>query len=46
MNKKVILLLTWKKKDEEGNDIIEQVQATIVKEVDVKHVMSKISDTS
>jgi hypothetical protein len=34
------------RKDEEGNDIIEQVQATIVKEKDVKHVMSKISDTS
>jgi hypothetical protein len=43
-----VITCAWntEKKDEEGNDIIEQVQATIVKEVDVKHVMSKISDTS
>jgi hypothetical protein len=43
-----IITYDWntKKQDEEGNDIIDQVQATIVKEVDVKHVMSKISDTS
>jgi hypothetical protein len=42
-----VITYNWntEKKDEEGNDIIEQVQATIVKEVDVKHVMSKISDT-
>jgi hypothetical protein len=42
-----IITYAWntEKKDEEGNDIIEQVQATIVKQVDVKHVMSKISDT-
>jgi hypothetical protein len=40
-----VITYSWKKKDEEGNDIIEQVQATIVKQVDVKHVMSKISDT-
>jgi hypothetical protein len=42
-----VITYAWntEKKDEEGNDIIEQVQATIVKEVDVKHVMSKISDT-
>ena len=42
-----VITYAWNtdKKDEEGNDIIEQVQATIVKEVDVKHVMSKISDT-
>jgi len=43
-----VITYAWntEKKDEEGNDIIEQVQATIVKEKDVKHVMSKISDTS
>jgi hypothetical protein len=41
-----VITYSWKKKDEKGNDIIEQVQATIVKQVDVKHVMSKISDTS
>ena len=42
-----VITYNWntEKQDEEGNDIIEQVQATIVKEVDVKHVMSKISDT-
>ena len=40
-----VITYAWEKKDEEGNDIIEQVQATIVKQVDVKHVMSKISDT-
>jgi hypothetical protein len=42
-----VITYAWntKKKDEEGNDIIEQVQATIVKQKDVKHVMSKISDT-
>ena len=42
-----VITYSWntEKKDEEGNDIIEQVQATIVKQVDVKHVMSKISDT-
>jgi len=42
-----VITYAWNtdKKDEEGNDIIEQVQATIVKEKDVKHVMSKISDT-
>jgi len=40
-----IITYAWEKKDEEGNDIIEQVQATIVKQKDVKHVMSKISDT-
>jgi hypothetical protein len=42
-----VITYAWntEKKDEEGNDIIEQVQATIVKEKDVKHVMSKISDT-
>ena len=33
-------------KDEDGEDIIENVQATIVKEVDVKHMMSKVSDTT
>jgi hypothetical protein len=43
-----VITYSWntEKKDEEGNDIIEQIQATIVKEKDVKHVMSKISDTS
>lgn len=41
-----VITYSWKKQDEEGNDIIEQVQATIVKQADVKHVMSKISDTS
>jgi hypothetical protein len=43
-----VITYNWntEKKDEEGNDIIEQVQATIVKQADVKHVMSKISDTS
>jgi hypothetical protein len=43
-----VITYDWntEKKDEEGNDIIEQIQATIVKEVDVKHMMSKISDTS
>jgi hypothetical protein len=43
-----VITYNWntEKKDEEGNDIIEQVQATIVKQVDVKHMMSKISDTS
>ena len=42
-----VITYAWntEKKDEEGNDIIEQVQATIVKQKDVKHVMSKISDT-
>jgi hypothetical protein len=42
-----VITYAWntEKKDKEGNDIIEQVQATIVKQVDVKHVMSKISDT-
>ena len=42
-----VITYAWNtgKKDEDDNDIIEQVQATIVKEVDVKHVMSKISDT-
>jgi hypothetical protein len=42
-----VITYNWntEKKDEEGNDIIEQVQATIVKQLDVKHVMSKISDT-
>jgi hypothetical protein len=42
-----VITYNWntEKKDEEGNDIIEQVQATIVKQKDVKHVMSKISDT-
>ena len=40
-----VITYAWEKKDEEGNDIIEQVQATIVKQLDVKHVMSKISDT-
>jgi len=42
-----VITYDWntEKKDEEGNDIIEQVQATIVKQVDVKHMMSKISDT-
>ena len=40
-----VITYSWEKKDEEGNDIIEQVQATIVKQVDVKHVLSKISDT-
>jgi hypothetical protein len=40
-----VITYSWEKKDEGGNDIIEQVQATIVKQVDVKHVMSKISDT-
>jgi hypothetical protein len=42
-----VITYAWntEKKDEEENDIIEQVQATIVKQVDVKHVMSKISDT-
>jgi len=40
-----IITYAWEKKDEEGNNIIEQVQATIVKQKDVKHVMSKISDT-
>jgi hypothetical protein len=42
-----VITYAWntEKQDEEGNDIIEEVQATIVKEVDVKHVMSKISDT-
>jgi hypothetical protein len=43
-----VITYSWNtgKKDEDDNDIIEQVQATIVKEKDVKHVMSKISDTS
>jgi hypothetical protein len=43
-----VITYAWntEKKDEDDNDIIEQVQATIVKEKDVKHVMSKISDTS
>ena len=43
-----VITYAWntEKKDEEGNDIIEQVQATIVKQADVKHMMSKISDTS
>jgi hypothetical protein len=41
-----VITYAWKKQDEDDNDIIEQVQATIVKQVDVKHVMSKISDTS
>jgi hypothetical protein len=42
-----VITYAWntEKKDEDDNDIIEQVQATIVKEKDVKHVMSKISDT-
>jgi hypothetical protein len=42
-----VITYNWntEKKDEDDNDIIEQVQATIVKQVDVKHVMSKISDT-
>jgi hypothetical protein len=42
-----VITYAWntEKQDEEGNDIIEQVQATIVKQKDVKHVMSKISDT-
>jgi hypothetical protein len=40
-----VITYAWEKKDEEGNDIVEQVQATIVKQKDVKHVMSKISDT-
>jgi hypothetical protein len=42
-----VITYSWntEKKDEDDNDIIEQVQATIVKEKDVKHVMSKISDT-
>jgi hypothetical protein len=40
-----VITYAWKKQDEEGNDIIEQVQATIVKQKDVKHMMSKISDT-
>jgi hypothetical protein len=42
-----VITYNWntEKQDEEGNDIIEQVQATIVKQKDVKHVMSKISDT-
>jgi hypothetical protein len=46
-NESDIITYAWntEKKDEEGNDIIEQVQATIVKQVDVKHMMSKISDT-
>jgi len=43
-----VITYAWntEKKDEDENDIIKQVQATIVKEVDVKHMMSKISDTS
>ena len=43
-----VITYAWntEKKDEDDNDIIEQVQATIVKQKDVKHVMSKISDTS
>jgi hypothetical protein len=42
-----VITYAWntEKKDEEGNDIIEQVQATILKQKDVKHMMSKISDT-
>jgi len=42
-----VITYNWNtgKKDEDDNDIIEQVQATIVKQKDVKHVMSKISDT-
>jgi hypothetical protein len=42
-----VITYAWntEKKDEDDNDIIEQVQATIVKQKDVKHVMSKISDT-
>ena len=42
-----VITYNWNtgKKDEEGNDIIEQVQATIVKQKDVKHLMTKISDT-
>ena len=42
-----VITYAWntEKKDEKGNDIIEQVQATIVKQKDVKHMMSKISDT-
>jgi len=43
-----VITYAWNtgKKDEDDNDIIEQVQATIVKEKDVKHMMSKISDTN
>ena len=43
-----VITYAWntEKKDEDDNNIIEQVQATIVKEKDVKHMMSKISDTS
>jgi hypothetical protein len=42
-----VITYAWNtgKKDEDDNNIIEQVQATIVKQKDVKHVMSKISDT-
>ena len=42
-----VITYDWntEKKDEDDNDIIEQVQATIVKEADVKHVKSKVSDT-
>jgi hypothetical protein len=42
-----VITYDWntEKKDENDNDIIEQVQATIVKETDIKHVKSKVSDT-
>jgi len=42
-----VITYDWntEKKDEDDNDIIEQVQATIVKEGDIKHVKSKVSDT-
>jgi len=42
-----VITYDWntEKKDENDNDIIEQVQATIVKEKDIKHVKSKVSDT-
>jgi hypothetical protein len=43
-----VITYDWntEKKDENDNDIIEQVQATIVKESDIKHMKSKVSDTT